>query len=150
MGRIVLAETNNMSRIADIVSNYMAEKIVERERMIEGEWQSMKDVERAAAAAVAAEPVAEAEPHPIVPEKQVELPAELAAQPTPESTAESTAQPAAQPVAEPPAATVDSRRGSSSSSSGNGIRSFIWFLLGFICSLALLAGAAVIMLPEAF
>lgn len=48
MGRIVLAETVNMEKMADIVSDYVAEKVLERERMIEGEWLSMRDVQAAA------------------------------------------------------------------------------------------------------
>ncbi|MEL7230008.1 MAG: hypothetical protein AAGK38_08875 [Pseudomonadota bacterium] len=42
MGRIVLAETGDMDKAADIVSDYVAEKVLERERMIEGEWVSFR------------------------------------------------------------------------------------------------------------
>ena len=42
MGRIVLAETTDQSHLADIVSDYVAERIVERERMLEGDWESIK------------------------------------------------------------------------------------------------------------
>ncbi len=41
-GRIVLAETREMDRMADIVSEYVAERVLERERMMDGEWQSQK------------------------------------------------------------------------------------------------------------
>ncbi|MEM9734464.1 MAG: hypothetical protein AAF903_13405 [Pseudomonadota bacterium] len=41
-GRIVLAETGDMEKAADIVSDYVAEKVLERERMIEGEWVSFR------------------------------------------------------------------------------------------------------------
>lgn len=44
MGRIVLAETGDREKMADIVSQYVAEKVIERERMIEGEWQSVKEL----------------------------------------------------------------------------------------------------------
>jgi hypothetical protein len=53
MGRIVLAETSDMSKMADIVSNYIAERVLEREKMIEGEWVSLKDVQNAAASSTA-------------------------------------------------------------------------------------------------
>ena len=43
MGRIVLAETDDMSKAADIVSQYVAEKVLERERALDGEWVSLKD-----------------------------------------------------------------------------------------------------------
>lgn len=125
MGRIVLAETDNMSRIADIVSHYVAEKVVERERMIEGEWQSMKDVERAAAAAVIEEVDA--------PSPAVEEPAGAA------QTAVVTA-----PVAATAATAAAVQPGRS------GVRGVMWFLLGFICSLGLLIGAAFLLVPEAF
>ncbi|MEL6504254.1 MAG: hypothetical protein AAFQ10_07325 [Pseudomonadota bacterium] len=42
MGRIVLAETGDIDKAADIVSDYVAEKVLERERMIEGEWVSFR------------------------------------------------------------------------------------------------------------
>ncbi len=43
MGRTMLGETDDRSRMAKIVSNYVAERIIERERMIEGEWVAMRD-----------------------------------------------------------------------------------------------------------
>ena len=131
MGRIVLAETDNMSRIADIVSHYVAEKVVERERMIEGEWQSMKDVERAAAAAVIEEVDA--------PSPAVEEPA-------------GAAQTAA--VTEPVVASATSAATAATAAAvqpgRSGIRGVMWFLLGFVCSLGLLIGAAFLLVPEAF
>ncbi len=42
MGRVVLAETSDQNRIADIVSDYVAERIIERERMLEGDWEALK------------------------------------------------------------------------------------------------------------
>ncbi|MEM8749489.1 MAG: hypothetical protein AAGF28_04265 [Pseudomonadota bacterium] len=38
MGRVVLAESTDMDKMADIVSDYVAERVLERERQIEGEW----------------------------------------------------------------------------------------------------------------
>jgi hypothetical protein len=38
LGRIVLGESQDRQRIARLVTNYVAERIVERERAIEGEW----------------------------------------------------------------------------------------------------------------
>ena len=48
MGRIVLAETSDMDKMADFVAEYVAEKVLEREKMIEGEWRSMMSVKNAA------------------------------------------------------------------------------------------------------
>ena len=48
MGRILLAETDKMDKMADFVSEYVAEKVLEREKMIEGEWRSMMSVRKAA------------------------------------------------------------------------------------------------------
>ena len=42
-GRLVLAETNDRSRMADFVSEYIAERVVERERLLEGDWVSQRD-----------------------------------------------------------------------------------------------------------
>lgn len=47
MGRVVLGETGDVKEAADHVALYIAEKIHERERAIEGEWTSMADVEKA-------------------------------------------------------------------------------------------------------
>ena len=41
-GRMVLAEGGDMEKIADSVSQYIAERVLERERAIEGEWMSLK------------------------------------------------------------------------------------------------------------
>ncbi|MEE9314875.1 MAG: hypothetical protein V3V02_09515 [Rhizobiaceae bacterium] len=43
MGRMVLAETHDMDKAADIVSEYVADKVLERERAMEGEWESLKN-----------------------------------------------------------------------------------------------------------
>ncbi len=43
MGRIVLAETDNKDKAADIISQYVAEKVLERERALDGEWESLRD-----------------------------------------------------------------------------------------------------------
>ncbi|MEP0943070.1 MAG: hypothetical protein ABJH63_02375 [Rhizobiaceae bacterium] len=48
MGRIVMAETSDKDKMADFVSEYVAEKVLEREKMIEGEWRSMMSVKNAA------------------------------------------------------------------------------------------------------
>ena len=45
MGRLVLAETEEMDKMADVVSEYVAEKVLEREKEIEGEWVSLKQAE---------------------------------------------------------------------------------------------------------
>lgn len=45
MGRIILAETGDMQKAADIVSEYVAEKVIERERILEGEWVSQKHID---------------------------------------------------------------------------------------------------------
>lgn len=43
MGRSILARSDDRERIGRIVSNYVAERVLERERMIEGEWVSMRN-----------------------------------------------------------------------------------------------------------
>ena len=48
MGRIVMAETSDKDKMSDFVSDYVAEKVLEREKMIEGEWCSMMNVKNAA------------------------------------------------------------------------------------------------------
>ncbi|MEZ5873167.1 MAG: hypothetical protein R3D32_15250 [Nitratireductor sp.] len=42
LGRTVLGETENRKRMAQMVTDYVAERVLEKERMIEGEWLSMK------------------------------------------------------------------------------------------------------------
>ncbi len=38
LGRTILVETSDLSAVADTVTNYVAERIIERERAIEGDW----------------------------------------------------------------------------------------------------------------
>ena len=40
-GRVVLAESHDLGIVADAVSNYVAERVLEREKMLEGEWASL-------------------------------------------------------------------------------------------------------------
>ena len=44
MGRLVLAETGELSKMADIVSEYIGEKVLDRERMLDEEWVYLKDL----------------------------------------------------------------------------------------------------------
>jgi hypothetical protein len=56
LGRVVLAESNEIKPVADQVTRYIAERIVERQRMIDG------DVEPVLVSTKPAEPQAEASP----------------------------------------------------------------------------------------
>ena len=47
-GRVVLAESLDLGMVADAVSNYMAERVLEREKILEGEWTSLKLAEETA------------------------------------------------------------------------------------------------------
>src|SRR5258707_2813344 len=38
LGRTVIRETPNLDEVADTVTQYVAERIIERERAIEGDW----------------------------------------------------------------------------------------------------------------
>jgi hypothetical protein len=38
LGRTILLETANLNDMADVVTNYVAERIIERERAMEGDW----------------------------------------------------------------------------------------------------------------
>jgi len=48
-GRIVLAESNTMKVVADTISNYVAERVLERAQILEGDWVSLRLVEETAA-----------------------------------------------------------------------------------------------------
>ena len=52
LGRVVLAETSNMKAVAEQVTRYIAERLIERQRMLEGD---VEDVRRALPAAPATE-----------------------------------------------------------------------------------------------
>ncbi len=41
MGRTILASSSDMDRMGQIVTDYVADKILERERILEGEWIAM-------------------------------------------------------------------------------------------------------------
>ena len=43
MGRTLLAKTTDRQKMAKIVTNYVAERVLERERVIEGEWVAMRN-----------------------------------------------------------------------------------------------------------
>ena len=43
VGRVVLAESSDMQSMAGSVAEYVAEKVLERERTFEGEWISLKN-----------------------------------------------------------------------------------------------------------
>lgn len=43
MGRTILGHSEDRERMSKMVSNYVAERILEREWMIEGEWTAMRD-----------------------------------------------------------------------------------------------------------
>jgi len=47
-GRTVIAESNNLTLVADAVSNYVAEKVLEHEKILEGEWTTLQLVEETA------------------------------------------------------------------------------------------------------
>lgn len=59
LGRALLAETERREDMARSVTDYVAERILERERAVEGDWQAMKawDFNRNSALASAALPV---------------------------------------------------------------------------------------------
>ena len=42
MGRVILATSDELDRAAKAVTDYVAERLLERERMIEGEWIAMR------------------------------------------------------------------------------------------------------------
>ncbi len=41
-GRTLLAETGDLNAVADVISNYVAERVLERERILEGEWTHIR------------------------------------------------------------------------------------------------------------
>lgn len=47
-GRIVLAESHDMKVVGDAVGNYVAGQVLERERILDGEWESIRLVEETA------------------------------------------------------------------------------------------------------
>lgn len=42
MGRLVLSETTSLQTMGDEIASYVAERVIERERMIEGDWHNTK------------------------------------------------------------------------------------------------------------
>lgn len=47
-GRMVLAESSKLELVADAIANYIAERVLERERILQGEWTSLQLVEETA------------------------------------------------------------------------------------------------------
>jgi hypothetical protein len=63
LGRIVVAESTDIKRVSDAVTAYIAERIVERERLLEGERISLRGGEPVAVEAAA--PAEETAPAPV-------------------------------------------------------------------------------------
>ena len=42
LGRVIMSDTSDMSATADAVSRYIAERVIERERILAGDFESMK------------------------------------------------------------------------------------------------------------
>lgn len=66
LGRIVLAETDDVGVVSDRITSYVAERIVDQERSIEADWQIWRLNEQAQkeAAEAAAKTEADAQPEP--------------------------------------------------------------------------------------
>lgn len=62
LGRTILARSDDREKMARLVTNYIAERILERERMIEGEWMAVKDYDLEDNASSAPEETETAEP----------------------------------------------------------------------------------------
>lgn len=43
LGRVVLAEDGDLKVIADLISNYVADRVIEREKILEGDLEGFKD-----------------------------------------------------------------------------------------------------------
>jgi len=43
LGRVILSDTSDMAATADAVSRYIAERVIERERILAGDFEAMKD-----------------------------------------------------------------------------------------------------------
>lgn len=44
LGRVVISDTSDLSATADAVTRYIAERVIERERILAGDFESMKDM----------------------------------------------------------------------------------------------------------
>ena len=44
MGRVVLEQSTNRNMVGERVTQYVAERVLERERMIEGDWESVENL----------------------------------------------------------------------------------------------------------
>ncbi len=44
MGRVVLEQSSNRNLVGERVTQYVAERVLERERMIEGDWESVENL----------------------------------------------------------------------------------------------------------
>lgn len=44
MGRVVLEQSSNRKLVGESITRYVAERVLERERMIEGDWESVSDL----------------------------------------------------------------------------------------------------------
>lgn len=115
LGRVVLAETLDMKAVAERVTRYVAERIVERERVLDGET----------------EPVA----HDRVAEKARATPAEQ------NVSAPQTAAPS-KPIAEPPSAGSLRKAPDTRERTGQVLRAFGIVLLGLVVGAGLAAAIA--------
>jgi len=61
LGRVIMSDTSDMAETADAVSRYIAERVIERERILAGDFETLKAGASGEAAVKAGEP-AQAEP----------------------------------------------------------------------------------------
>ena len=65
LGRTVLGETEDRARMAQMVTDYVAERVLEKERLVEGEWLAMKSYDFSRSSEETQASVAPGEPEPV-------------------------------------------------------------------------------------
>lgn len=101
LGRVILSDTSDMAATADAVSRYIAERVIERERILAGDFETLKD----GIAGTAARETDEQGPSMPSATSESVAPAETVAgarkvEATPQAAAVETAAPAQQPLPE--------------------------------------------------
>lgn len=101
LGRVILSDTSDMAATADAVSRYIAERVIERERILAGDFETLKD----SMAGTAARETDEQGPSMPPATSESVAPAETVAdarkvEATPQAAAVETAAPAQQPLPE--------------------------------------------------
>jgi hypothetical protein len=131
LGRVIMSDTSDMAATADAVSRYIAERVIERERILAGDFEELKA--GAAGQKMADEPASDA---PAMPRTEPHYDVETLREPATPQASEAAPQAARADQTRPTETSVPARTGGAGLVLGTS-----WFILGCVAGAAALVVA---------